>query len=482
MSLAKLILQLDPLLQRPQANLSKVIKLLRDHQDLAEYEVARFYASEALLPDVERMARSADPRDRARAAEALRLCGTQATASRLLRPMVKDQDQRVRSRARHALQHLGLNDVALPDFRIRPPRRPGVLALGGHNPTGWSFGLFRGDHRVRRPKKPPRAQQLARQALPPLKTVAELRALLGIKTEKELRRLLRPGAGPGAPYVEFSIPKRSGGERRIAAPRAPLRRVQRAILREILGRLAPHEASHGFVPRRSVLTNARPHEGAALVIKMDLKDFFPTLHYRRVQGFFTAQGFGEEVAAALAGLCTHRPRLEDGVVLWPGVVPQGAPTSPALANLLCRRLDARLSGLAERVGAVYTRYADDLTFSFAAPPQVSVGRFLWWVEGICQQEGFVENTEKRRVLRKGQQQRITGVVVNAGLRVPRETRRTFRAILANCRKHGVSSQARGRSDFRAYLLGYAAYVQMIQPELGRRLRAEVRALLQDPSA
>src|SRR5207248_737574 len=112
------------------------------------------------------------------------------------------------------------------------------------------------------------------------------------------------------------------------------------------------------------------------------------------------------VANVLAGLTTYRPKLDDGTVVWPGILPQGAPTSPALANLACRRLDARLASLANKVGAVYTRYADDLTFSFAKPPEIRIGRLLWWVDVICEQEGFIERPDKRRILRSKHQQRV----------------------------------------------------------------------------
>jgi RNA-directed DNA polymerase len=238
-----------------------------------------------------------------------------------------------------------------------------------------------------------------------------------------------------------------------------------------------HDACHGFVAGRSTVTNAKPHQKAALVIKLDLKDFFPTVHYRRVCGLFKHLGYSDTVAAVLAGLTTYRPKLPDGTVVWPGTLPQGAPTSPALANLACRRLDRRLSQLAAKYGATYTRYADDLTFSFAKQPDVALGRFLWWVDGICQQEGFVERTDKRRILRNKHQQRVTGIVVNAGVHVPREDRKRFRAILHNCKKHGVASQARGRDDFAAYLAGYAAYVHMVEPALGKKWVDEVDALL-----
>jgi hypothetical protein len=245
----------------------------------------------------------------------------------------------------------------------------------------------------------------------------------------------------------------------------------------MLSPLPVHPACHGFVAGRSTVSNAAPHQGARLIIKTDLRDFFPTVHYRRVQGLFEHYGYNSRVAGILAGLTTHRPVLDDGTVAWPGVLPQGAPTSPALANLVCRRLDMRLDGLARKLGATYTRYADDLTFSFAREPDRGLGRFHWWVDQICQQEGFVENAAKRRVLRQSAQQRVTGVVVNSGLHVPRKERRRFRAILANCRAHGVASQARGRDDFVDYLRGFAAYVKMVQPELGARLVAEVEEIV-----
>ncbi len=179
--------------------------------------------------------------------------------------------------------------------------------------------------------------------------------------------------------------------------------------------------------------------------------------------------------------------MPDGRVAWPGVTPQGAPTSPAIANLVCRRLDARLSKLAARVGARYTRYADDLTFSFpeegAADTETQaprLGRFFWWVDQICQAEGFTENAKKRRVLRRKAQQRVTGIVVNQGLTVPREVRRRLRALLHRCKKEGldVVAAAQGQPDLAAVLAGTAGYVSMVQPQLGAKLVAEVQAIRQ----
>jgi RNA-directed DNA polymerase len=475
MNPVELILTLRDLLQDRAANAPKIRQLLESHQELAEYQVARFYVARQLVPQAEALLAELDPRQRLAGVELIRFGFPRSVAGALLRRVVKDPDIQVRKRARATVLRLGIEDIALPDTRYDPSRGP----RGGFTTKGWAFGLFR-SHALsawdRKPRAVTRVAALGAQGLPALTSLDQLAALLGLQPTA-LRRWMRPGTGAGSAYIEFEIPKAKGGTRRIAAPRGALRKVQRIILDQILAKVPQHAAAHGFVPGRSTVTNAQPHRGAALVIKTDLKDFFPTVHYRRVVGLFQALGYGDTVASALAALTTYRPQLPDGRVVWPGVLPQGAPTSPALANLASRRLDARLSKLAAKVGAVYTRYADDLTFSFAQPPTFALGRFLWWVDGICQQEGFLEHPGKRKILRAKNQQRVTGLVVNQDVHVPRADRRRFRAILRNCAAKGVASQAHGRDDFASYLAGYAAYVQMVQPELGQRWTAEVARLL-----
>jgi hypothetical protein len=261
--------------------------------------------------------------------------------------------------------------------------------------------------------------------------------------------------------------------------------VQRTILAQILGKVPAHDAAHGFITGRSTVTNARPHLGAQLLVKFDLKNFFPTIHYFRVVGLFTRLGYpvddarfsteddSRRVAATLARLCCYTP---DPHAWHLGHAPQGAPTSPAISNLVCRRLDARLTGLAKRNNGVYTRYADDLTFSFQKG-EVDLGRFRWWVDQVCQQEGFTVHQSKFRVIRSSQRQVVTGIVVNDVLRVPRDERRRFRAILHNCRTLGIESQARGRADFAGWLRGYASYIHMVHPEEGAELLREVHELL-----
>jgi RNA-directed DNA polymerase len=458
----------------PHKQLERIEALLGDPRLPSEFQVGRHYVAKLLAPVVEQQVHDLDPRARAAAISMIQAVFPRGAAARVLRRVVKDPDSKVRRAARGAVRALGLDDVAPPDIRFTPD---GPGDRGGHNPTGWAFGLFARDAgAARRPRRPGRPPALEAHGLPRLGSAADVAKLVGV-AEDDLAALMRPGTEAGSGYVEFEIPKAKGGTRRISAPRAPLRRVQRILLDQILARVPVHDACHGFVAGRSTVTNARPHERAAVVLKLDLKDFFPTVHYRRVKGLFEGLGYSAEVAATLAGLTTHRPKLPDGEVVWPGMLPQGAPTSPAIANLACRRLDRRLERLAARCGAVYTRYADDLTFSFAAPPAVRIGRFLWWVDGICQQEGFTERADKRRVLRAKHQQRVTGLVVNARANVPRADRRRFRAILHNCAKHGVASQAGGREDFEAYLAGYAAYVHMVDPALGQRYLDLVARLL-----
>lgn len=476
LTLVELLLELKTLATGPDAmkQLERINALLGDRRLPAEFQVGRHYVARLLAPAIEEQAHEVDPRRRLAAINSVTAVFPRSTAARVLRRVVKDPDSKVRSAARKAIQSLRLDDVAPPDVRYAPGERS---AVGGHNPTGWAFGTFARDPAAaRRPTPPSRPSALDAHQLPRLKGPADIAKLVGI-AEDDLAALMRPGTGKGSGYIEFEIPKAKGGTRRISAPRAKLRKVQRTLLEKILDRVPLHDAAHGFVTGRSTVTNARPHERAAIVIKLDLKDFFPTVHYRRVKGLFEHLGYGAEVAATLAGLTTHRPKLDNGTVVWPGMLPQGAPTSPALANLACRRLDRRLERLAAKYGAVYTRYADDLTFSFAQTPEVRLGRFLWWVDGICQQEGFTERADKRRILRAKHQQRVTGLVVNERAAVPRADRRRFRAILHNCAKHGIASQARDREDFEAYLTGYAAYIHMVDPVLGKQYLAEVARLL-----
>lgn len=492
MDLASLLGELTPLLDEPEVHEQKIIAILARCERLPDSEIARYVAAKRLENHVRERLAHPDPHVRRNAVRLVEQTFARTPAAKILRVLSKDRSSIVRRAAFRASRTLMLDEVALPDFfakRPFPSRRmlnpytkqemviPGYTRnriggwfgakVGGFNPSGWRFGLYKPPSRTRRPHEPIQALQNA-------DAVARL---VGKASYDDLLPWLRPGVGRGSAYVEFEVPKANGGVRVLAAPRADLKEAQRTILRTLLDGIDVHDACHAFVKGRSVVTNASPHVGAAIILKMDLVDFFPTIHFGRISGFFEQHGASREAARALAALVTYRPVLPSGAVAWPSVLPQGAPTSPALANLVCRRMDARLDALAKSAGARYTRYADDLTFSFAEPPSKGIGRFAWWVGQICGQEGFFENTKKRRVLRPSAQQRVTGIVVNERLSVPREARRRFRAVLDHCRKRGVSKESVRHDEPRAYLLGFASYVAMVDEALGEKLLREVNALL-----
>lgn len=200
------------------------------------------------------------------------------------------------------------------------------------------------------------------------------------------------------------LPKRPGSFRLIEAPKSRLKRLQRQILTWILDKIPPHPAAHGFLQGRSIRTFVSPHVGRRVVLRMDLQDFFPAIRAARIQTIFRTMGYPELVADLLGGICTNatprdiwtQPGLEidrlnlcDLRTLYSRPhLPQGAPTSPALANLCAYRMDCRLSGLAEKAGAVYSRYADDLAFSGDDEFARGVERFSTHVAAILLEEGF----------------------------------------------------------------------------------------------
>lgn len=327
----------------------------------------------------------------------------------------------------------------------------------------------------------PRAEErIQENNLPVLDKPLQLADALGVSMQNLRWMTFHRDAAKMIHYERFTIPKASGGERAIWAPRPMLKGVQRWILHEIVERLPVHGAAHGFVPGRSIFTNAQQHTNAKVLLKMDLKDFFPTLTFPRVKGLFRKAGYREQIATLLALLCTEAPRevVEHNeetyfVSLGPRCLPQGAPTSPAITNAVCMRLDRRLTGLAAKYGWRFTRYADDLTFSLedGADGEEHLGRLMSAVRFILEDEGFELHPDKTRVLRKGHSQRVTGMVVNGPgqPRVPRETRRMLRAAI-----HNVKNGKPFREDESLHtLLGYAAYIYMTDAELGQQYLDEL---------
>ncbi len=283
-------------------------------------------------------------------------------------------------------------------------------------------------------------------------------------------------------YVRFQVPKKSGGLRELASPHHDLAAAQKWILIHILEKLACHDAAHGFVRGRGTMSNAVPHVGRAAVINLDLKDFFPSITFPRVKGIFQGLGYSPAVATILALLCTESPRRQVEyagrvlqVAIGPRALPQGACTSPALSNLLARRLDARLAGLAAKLEFTYTRYADDLTFSGPGTAAPKIAYLLARVRHLVADEHLVVNESKTRVQRPGGRQSVTGIVVNRRPNVPRPLIRQLRAILHDAQRNGLAAANRGRRDnFPEWLGGMIAYVQMVHPERGAALQEMFR--------
>lgn len=316
------------------------------------------------------------------------------------------------------------------------------------------------------------AARRAENDLPDLADVRALAKTLGVTIPRLRWLAYHREVETGTHYHRWRVPKRSGGQRLISAPKPELKRVQHWVAENITEHLPVHGAAHGFLTGRSTVTNAAVHAGAEVVVKLDLSDFYPTITAPRVKGLLRKAGYGEQVATILALLVTESPRETveiEGKTYYVATgarsLPQGAPTSPSITNGICLRLDARLSALTTSFGYRYTRYADDLTFSWHRKDQAPIGPLLKVVGGIVRDEGFLVNRKKTRVLRPGRRQQITGLVVNGDhpvkARVPRKTVRNLRAAIKNL------ELGRPARDSVAELRGMAAYVYMTDPERGR---------------
>ncbi len=286
-------------------------------------------------------------------------------------------------------------------------------------------------------------------------------------------------------YKRFYLAKKTGGKRLISAPMPRLKAVQHWILEHILYKVPLHDAAHGFALDRSIKTNARPHLQADIVVNIDVKNFFPTISYRRTKGMFKKLGYSEQIATILGLICTE-PEVDE--VVMDGktyfidkserFLPQGAPTSPAITNIICYRLDKRLEGMAKKVNYIYTRYADDMTFSAKGQKIKDVNRVLWQAKQIVEDEGFTVHPDKIHIMRTGSRKEVTGVIVNDKLGIQRKKLRNFRATLYQIEQTGIEGKTWGNGHILNTIQGYASYVYMIDPAKGAPLLARVNAILE----
>ncbi|UJC81312.1 RNA-directed DNA polymerase [Rhodococcus erythropolis] len=265
-------------------------------------------------------------------------------------------------------------------------------------------------------------------------------------------------------YRPMQISKKAGA-RLLEIPKPRLREIQRKILRRILDQVPAHDAAHGFVRGRSPLTFAAPHAQSEIVIGVDLMQFFPSITGNRVHAVFAALGYPPAVAGVLTGLCTVATPADtlrglpyaQASQLRTAHLPQGAPTSPALANLVARTFDIRSSALAQANWLAYTRYADDLAFS--GIEIADVGTLLWTINQIAQDEGFDVHPRKIKVMRPHRRQHLTGLVINDQPSYPRDDYDRLRALLHNAANTSAQEQNRaGVEHFRAHIYGRIAHI------------------------
>jgi len=328
------------------------------------------------------------------------------------------------------------------------------------------------------------AARLAQQQLPLLDGPLMLAEAMGISLA-ELRFLVyHRSVSRISHYRRFGIAKKTGGVRIISAPMPRLKRAQYWVLDRLLAKLPVHDAAHGFVAGRNIVGNAGQHVGRAVVLNLDLQNFFPSIAYPRVRGLFQSFGYSRQMATLLGLICTETPTEEvelDGnryhVQNGARCLPQGAPTSPMLTNLLCRRLDKRLSAAAAKLGFRYTRYADDMTFSADQAAADGLARLLWRVKRIIADEGFTLHPDKQRIMRAASRQEVTGIVVNQRPAVCRDTLRRFRATLFQVEKDGPLGKTwNGNANVIFALEGYARFIRMVDPAKGEPLCQRVAAL------
>ena len=330
------------------------------------------------------------------------------------------------------------------------------------------------------------AGKLAKYDLPEFTNIESLSEAIGI-TISDLKFLsYHRKVSTTSHYKRFSLPKKSGGYRTISAPMPRLKSLQHWILNNILVKIPTHNAANGFVSDRSIMTNAINHIGKKTVVNVDLKNFFPTIHYKRVKGVFTSLGYSEQIATLFALVCTEPVRDEmelDGktyhVANGERFLPQGAPTSPAITNIICYKLDTRLEGVAKQLQFSYTRYADDLSFSTnetGSEDKNLIQQLLWRVHKVVKEESFTVHPDKVKVMGQGTRQEVTGIVVNKKPGINRQTLHRFRALIHQINQSGIEGKSwKGNNHIVSEMVGYANFIMQVKPEHGAKLKT---ALLQ----
>ena len=276
---------------------------------------------------------------------------------------------------------------------------------------------------------------------------------LSILTENDVGFIERVCCNSAQYYKRFEIPKRRGGLRAIAAPGKRLKKLQRWINDNILAKRYVSPFAKAYMKKRSVKDNARFHIGQKKLLCMDLEDFFPSIKNKKIVTVFIKAGYREDIANILASICC-----------LDGALPQGAPTSPALSNIIASKMDRRIADYVEPFKIRYTRYADDIAFS----GEFNSVRLVKGITRIANRYGFVVNSEKTKIKLPHQCQEVTGIAVNEKMQVLRKKRRDLRQKVYYIKRLGAASQAQRVGDeilhYLRSLLGSISYAVYINPK------------------
>ena len=301
------------------------------------------------------------------------------------------------------------------------------------------------------------ANRLLINGLPVIFDTQHLALLIGISSDELCKMVFAEDRF----YSTARIPKRNGGYRELDIPSSDLKYIQKWIMQNILYCMRVSDYAYGFQPKRSIVDNARVHVNKHCIVNLDISDFFPSISFERVFRLFFYYGYTKEVSFVLAKLCTFRGKL-----------PQGSPASPCISNICCLKLDARLSALATKYKADYSRYADDITFSSNS----DLKTIIRIVAPILLEEGFRVNERKTRISYHHQRQEVTGHIVNGeNVRVSKEFKRSLLQELYYCKRFGVSDHMRhigcNKAFYKEHVYGKLFFVNMVEPDEAKKLFA-----------
>ncbi len=290
-------------------------------------------------------------------------------------------------------------------------------------------------------------------------------------------------------YNYFKLRKRNGKYREIMSPAKDLKYIQKWILVNILEKYPLKDSCKGFRKGISIYDNAKVHEKAEIILKVDLLKFYDTITEKRVYGIFKAMGYVENLAYTLAKLTTAKHRLSywndfdekskeilsSLIIEKPPILPQGAPTSPMLANILATKMDYRFEALGRKLNCNYSRYADDLTFSIKKDGKLPS---LKLITKIISEEGFFINEEKTKYMKKGCKQYVTGLTTTNGVNVSKKYRKEISEHIFYCRKYGVAGHLERRREefpkynslnFHDWLYGHLCFMKSINENVSKKM-------------